>query len=128
MCGAVFYTPNQTKQIQNQVCAGFVRESPVEGTSAEKQVAITDHRKRQTAWLQRERGPGMHKFQWRPRKRFRGSAEQMLYALDSQLKFCTAFGGLAFISPEKQPDMFLPNKWRRWPHMLCNVDQGSDMA
>ena len=126
MCGAVLYTSNQTKQIQNQVCAGFVPENPVEGTAAEKQVAITDRRKRQTAWLQRERGPGMHQFQWRPRKRFRGSAEKWLYALDNQLKFCTAFGGLAFISPEKQPDMFLPSKWRRWPHMLCNLDQGSD--
>ena len=107
------YTPNQTKQIQNQVCAGFVPESPVEGTAAEKQVAITDRRKRQTAWLQRERGPGMHKYQWRPRKRFRGYVENWLHALDNQFEFCTAFGGLGFISPEKQPGMFLPSKWRR---------------
>ena len=101
---------------------------PVEqsGDDGNKKATVLSQRQRHRSWLTRERGGARHKDAWRPRKRCRISAEKWIVALDNQVRVCTGFGGLSFIKPDWDADIWQPQNWRQWPHASGNLDQGGD--
>ena len=79
-----------------EVSAAFVPEEGQPATPADKAKAVTGQRKRHRSWLRREKGPDGHKAAWRPRKRYRVSAEKWILAVDNAIKHSTSLPGLAF--------------------------------
>ena len=99
-------------------------EHGLEDTS-KKDIALSQ-RKRHKSWLSRERGGQGHKDAWRPKKRFRISAEKWIVAVDKQLQVSTGFGGLSFILPKWDLPLWARSNWRKWPHAGGVLDQGGD--
>ena len=99
-------------------------EQGMEATA--KKDVVAAQRKRHRSWLTRERGGQGHKDAWRPKKRYRISAEKWIIAVDKQLQVCSGFGGLSFIMPQWDLPLWAHSNWRQWPHAGGVLDQGGD--
>ena len=109
-----------------EVAAAFVPEEGQPATPADKTQAVAAQRKRHRSWLRREKGPDGHKAAWRPRKRYRVSAEKWILAVDNAIKHSTSLPGLAFAKFNSLNNVWRPSNWRKWPHTTCTIDQGGD--
>ena len=109
-----------------EVASAFVPEDEPATCQATRAAAVAAQRMRHRCWLRRTKGPDGHRTAWRPRKRYRISAEKWLLAVDNAIKQSTSLPGLVFAKYNSLSSVWRPQNWRKWPHATITIDQGGD--